>query len=199
MHALSYIYKRVPHSSVKGKTPFEAYFRHKPDVSNLWVFGSTAWGRIPLDKRRALQPQIIECLFIGNPDESKDFKLLDIKTKYIIIERSVKFDEPLQEVELVKEKTAEFPSYSTEYLDDEIGGDDPDLDPIISNIVCRNHHMLNQNLKCKIIFLHGPNRHSPPQEKTLEIRMIQGEPGLISKEQVLRSLVLIIFYMKLSI
>ena len=44
------------------------------------------------------------------------------------------FDEPLQEVELVKEKTAEFPSYSTEYLDDVIGGDDPDLDPLISDI-----------------------------------------------------------------
>ena len=43
-------------------------------------------------------------------------------------------DEPLQKVELVKEKTVEFPSYSTEYLDDEIGGDDPDLDPMIYNI-----------------------------------------------------------------
>ena len=48
--------------------------------------------------------------------------------------RSVKFDEPLQEVELVKDKTAEFPSYSTEYLDDVIGGDDPNLDPLISDI-----------------------------------------------------------------
>ena len=57
-----------------------------------------------------MQPQILECIFIGYPDESKGFKLLDIKTKQIIIERSVKFDEPLQEVELVKEKTAEFPS-----------------------------------------------------------------------------------------
>ena len=37
-------------------------------------------------------------------------------------------------MELGKEKTTEFPSYSTEYLDDEIGGDDPDLDPLISNI-----------------------------------------------------------------
>ena len=27
-----------------------------------------------------------------------------------------------------------FPSYSTKYLDDEIGGDDPDLDPLISDI-----------------------------------------------------------------
>ena len=119
---------------MKGNTPFEAYFRHKPDVSNLRVFGSIAWARIPLDKRRALQPQRIECLFIGNPDEWKVFKLLDIKTKQIIIEMSVNFDEPLQEVELVKEKTADFPSYSTEYLDDEIGGDDLDLDPMIYDI-----------------------------------------------------------------
>ena len=34
----------------------------------------------------------------------------------------------------MKEKSAEFPSYSTEYLDDEIGGDDHDLDPLISDI-----------------------------------------------------------------
>ena len=34
----------------------------------------------------------------------------------------------------MKEKTVEFPSYSTEYLDDEIGGDDPDLDLLISHI-----------------------------------------------------------------
>ena len=34
----------------------------------------------------------------------------------------------------MKEKTVEFPSYSTEYLDDVIGGDDPDLDPLISDI-----------------------------------------------------------------
>ena len=50
MHAIAYIYNRVPHSSMKWNTPFEAYFGHKPDVLNLRVFGSTAWARIPLDK-----------------------------------------------------------------------------------------------------------------------------------------------------
>ena len=65
MHAAVYIQNRVLHSSMKGNTPFEAYFGHKPDVLNLRVFGSTAWARIPLDKKRALQPQSIECLFIG--------------------------------------------------------------------------------------------------------------------------------------
>ena len=34
----------------------------------------------------------------------------------------------------MKENTAEFSSYSTEYLDDVIGGDDLDLDPLISDI-----------------------------------------------------------------
>ena len=34
----------------------------------------------------------------------------------------------------MKEKTVEFPSYSTKHLDDEIGDDDPDLDPMISDI-----------------------------------------------------------------
>ena len=43
MNAAAYIQNKVPHSSVKGNTHFEAYFGHKPDVSNLRVFGSTAW------------------------------------------------------------------------------------------------------------------------------------------------------------
>ena len=79
MHAVEYIQNRFPHSFVKGKTPFEAYFGHKPDVSNLRVFGSTAWARIPFDKRRDLQMKRIECLFIGYTNKSKGFKLLDIK------------------------------------------------------------------------------------------------------------------------
>ena len=56
MNSATYIYNRFPHSSVKGKTPFESYFGHKPDVSNFRVFGSTAWARIPLDKRKYLKP-----------------------------------------------------------------------------------------------------------------------------------------------
>ena len=43
MHAAAYIHNRVPKSSMKGKTTFEAYFGHKPDVLNLRVFASTAW------------------------------------------------------------------------------------------------------------------------------------------------------------
>ena len=40
MNFYEHIQNRVPHSSVKGKKPFEAYFGHKPDVSSFRVFGS---------------------------------------------------------------------------------------------------------------------------------------------------------------
>ena len=59
MHATEYIQNKVPNSSMKWNTPFKSYFGHKPDVSNLRVFGSTAWAQIPFDKRRALQLQRI--------------------------------------------------------------------------------------------------------------------------------------------
>ena len=55
MNFSPYIQNRFPHSSMKGKKPFEAYFGHKLDVFNFIVFGSIAWGRIPLDKRKSLQ------------------------------------------------------------------------------------------------------------------------------------------------
>ena len=49
MHAMENIQNKVPHSSMKWKAPFKSYFGHKPDVSNLRVFGSMAWAQIPLD------------------------------------------------------------------------------------------------------------------------------------------------------
>ena len=61
MNVSSHIYNIFPHSSVKGKTHFEAYFAHKPDVSNFKVFGSIVWDRIPLEKRKYLQPKSSEC------------------------------------------------------------------------------------------------------------------------------------------
>ena len=81
MNVSVYIQNMVPHSSIKGKTPFKAYYGHNLDVSNFRVFESTAWARIPHDKRKDLQPQSSECLFIGYPEESKGFKLLNIITK----------------------------------------------------------------------------------------------------------------------
>ena len=103
-------------------------------MSNLRVFGSTAWARIPHDKRKDLKPQSVECLFIGYPEESKGFKLLNIRTKHFFIEISVRFDEPLQEVELVEENSVDFPSYYADNLGDKSGSGDSDFSELIFDI-----------------------------------------------------------------
>ena len=135
MNFTSHIHNRVPHSFVKGKKPFESYFGHKTDVSNFRVFGSTAWARIQHAKRKDLQPQSVEFFFIRCIEDYTGFKLLNIRTKQIFIERSVRFEEPLQEAELVKEKSAEIPSYSAHYSDDKIGSDGSDFDDMMYDII----------------------------------------------------------------
>ena len=53
----AHIQNRAFHKSVKGMTPYEAWFGQKPNVSNFIIFGTKAWDRIPSEKRKALQPQ----------------------------------------------------------------------------------------------------------------------------------------------
>ena len=65
MNFYTNIHNNVPRSYIKWKIPFKLYTSHKPYVSNLMVLGSTAWARIPLDKRKYLEPQSVECIIIA--------------------------------------------------------------------------------------------------------------------------------------
>ena len=54
INCAAYIQNKDPHKSVDGKTPYEAWFGHKPNISHFRIFGSRAWARIPSEKRKAL-------------------------------------------------------------------------------------------------------------------------------------------------
>ena len=101
-------------------TPFESWSGHKPNVTHFKIFGSKAWARIQTEKRKDLQPQSQECLFVGYSEDSKGYKMIKFITKKYFIERSVQFqEEPLAAVEvgesssppeplIVSEETNEF-------------------------------------------------------------------------------------------
>ena len=96
INCASYIQNRVPHKQLDGVTPFQAWSGHKLDVSHFSIFVSRAWARIPLDKRRALEPQSQECLFVGYSKYSKGYKLINMSTQKSFIERNVQFEkEPM--------------------------------------------------------------------------------------------------------
>ena len=85
----SYIQNRVPHKSVVGATPFQALHGNKPNVSDLRVFGSKAWARIPTDKRKAFQSHISESIQLGYVEDEKSYKLMELATRKCFIEPSV--------------------------------------------------------------------------------------------------------------
>ena len=101
INCASYIYNRFPHRQLDAMTPFEAWSGHKPDVTHFNIFGSKAWDRIPTEKRKDLQPQSQECLFVGYSEYPKGYKMIKLSTKKYFIEISVQFEEdPLVAVEV---------------------------------------------------------------------------------------------------
>jgi hypothetical protein len=88
----TYIQNRYPHISVKDKTPYEAWSGLKPEVTHFCIFGSRAWAMIPFEKRKELDPQSIECIFFGYPNDVKEYRLTDLLLDQLIIERSFQLE-----------------------------------------------------------------------------------------------------------
>ena len=82
----SYIQNRVPHKNIDGVTPFEYWSVHKPYVSHFRIIGARAWARIPLNKRRAFEPQSPEFLFVGYSEYSKGYNIINMSTQRSFIE-----------------------------------------------------------------------------------------------------------------
>ena len=61
----SYIQNKVPYNNLDVITPIESWSGHKPDVIHFRIFGSKAWAIIPTEKRKDLQNQIKEFIFLG--------------------------------------------------------------------------------------------------------------------------------------
>jgi hypothetical protein len=98
LNCATYIQNRSPHRSIKDKTPYETWSALKPEVTHFHIFGSCAWARIPSEKRKVLDPQRTECIFVGYPDGVKGYRLIDISLYRLIIECSVQFEESVSHV-----------------------------------------------------------------------------------------------------
>jgi hypothetical protein len=54
--------------------------------------------QIPSEKRKELDPQSIECIFVGYPDSVKGYILIDLSSDHLIIEQSFQFEESVSHV-----------------------------------------------------------------------------------------------------
>lgn len=90
----NYLQNRSPTKSIStNQTPFEIWFKRQPNLSYLRIFGSKAYVFVPKDNRQKLDSHSTEAIFLGYDEQSKAYRLMDIKTRNIIISRDVIFDE----------------------------------------------------------------------------------------------------------
>jgi hypothetical protein len=67
-------------------------------VTHFLIFGSCERTKIPSEKRKALDPQRIECIFVGYFDSVKGYRLIDLSSDRLIIECSIQFEESVSHV-----------------------------------------------------------------------------------------------------
>jgi len=60
-----HVWNRLLTSSLKSMTPYKAWFRQKPNVSHLRVWGCLTYVLIQKDKQRSLEPHKEICVFMG--------------------------------------------------------------------------------------------------------------------------------------
>ena len=80
-----------------GITPFEVFWKKKPDLSYLRVFGSPCYVHVDASLRQKLDSRVIKCLFIGYSDNHKAWKCLDLKTGRELITITASFNERLSD------------------------------------------------------------------------------------------------------
>jgi transposase InsO family protein len=93
LNAQIHIWNRLPTSTLKGMTPHEAWFKRKPDVSHLRVWGCLAYVFIQKDKCRPLQPHMEQCVFVGYPTRYKGWSFYNPTTQKFVISERAEFDE----------------------------------------------------------------------------------------------------------
>jgi hypothetical protein len=80
LNCATYIQNISPRRYFKDKTPYEAWNGLKPEVTHFHIFDSHPWAWIPSEKRKALDPQSTECIFVGYHDGVKGYKLIDLSS-----------------------------------------------------------------------------------------------------------------------
>jgi hypothetical protein len=93
-----YLKIRSPTKILENKTPFEAFYGYKPEVSHLRIFGSKEFAHIPKEDRRKLDAKAIKCIFIGYCTEYKAYKMFDPNNHKVFASRDVLFHENADEV-----------------------------------------------------------------------------------------------------
>ena len=83
MLTANYLLNRVP-SKRSPKSPYELWFKRKPNLHYLKIWGCRAVVKLTDPKRKTLGDKGVECIFIGYAHNSKAYRFLVIEPNHAI-------------------------------------------------------------------------------------------------------------------
>ncbi|KAL6154143.1 hypothetical protein ACJBU6_07428 [Exserohilum turcicum] len=86
--AAVYLYNRTPHSSIGFKTPFEAKYGYKPDVSNIRIWGSLVYRKEPKEFLSKLDSRVQQYYLTGYIRKNL-YRLINLRTNKVTTARDV--------------------------------------------------------------------------------------------------------------
>lgn len=89
--AATYIINRSPTLILDDKIPSELWTNFRPNISNLRVFGSTAYFHKPKHIRNKFYDKPKKCIIVGYNE--RGYRHFDVENKKILIGRDVIFNE----------------------------------------------------------------------------------------------------------
>lgn len=88
-----YCLNRALSTNNKICTPFEGWYKQKPTISHLRIFGIKAYVHIPEVERKKLDAKSKLCIFVGYSDTQKAYRFWCQETRKIVISRDAIFCE----------------------------------------------------------------------------------------------------------
>ena len=88
-----FILNRVPTKALKGVTPFEAWYGHKPSVSFIRTFGCIDHVRKTKSVLTKLEDRSTSMVLLGYEEGTKVYRLYDPRKGKVVVSRDVVFDE----------------------------------------------------------------------------------------------------------
>ena len=88
-----FLLNRLSTKALQKNTPFEAWFRYKPLLLNLKIFGCLCFCYVPQVKRDKLDKKTEAGIFVGYNSQSKTYRVYMPHANKVIVSRDVKFME----------------------------------------------------------------------------------------------------------
>ena len=88
-----YLLNRAPTRSLKGRTPYEAWYDRKPKVHHLRTFGCLAHVKITGPGVTKLSDKSVQMVFVGYETGTKGYRVYDPRSKKLSVSRDVVFEE----------------------------------------------------------------------------------------------------------